>query len=151
MKEMLNRTFYKTVGFYLAIATILLALVANIVYLSFDGTLLEYKNALATIPTFVGIVAYFGFVLFKKTDRYAALPLWACVFTSFMMFIAYVYMYFSAVFYNGISTEALQLIDGKIIISIVFYLLAAIVGNVAIYFKTEAQNKNIDQKMEEHA
>ncbi len=148
MKEMLNRTFYKTIGFYLAIATILLALVANIVYLSFDGTLLEYKNALATIPTFVGIVAYLGLLLFKKTDRYAALPLWACVFTSFMMFIAYVYMYFSAVFYNGISAEALQLIDSKIIVTIVFYVLASITGNVAIYCKAESKNKNVDQKAE---
>ena len=135
MKQYLNTSFYKTIGFYFAIVSILLALFGNIFYLGFSGPLLEYRNALATIPAFVGIAVYALLLLFKKTSKFASIALWALNLTTFLLFVLYVYMYFSGVFYNGVTAEAMALIDSKVILCIVFYLLAAVLSNVAIYLK----------------
>lgn len=135
MKKYLNASFYRTVGFYFAIVSILLALLGNIFYLGFSGTLLEYRNALATIPAFVGIAVYAGLLLFKKTSNYASIALWVLNLVTFLLFVLYVYMYFSGVFYNGVTPEAIALVDSKVILCIVFYLLAAVFSNVSIYLK----------------
>ncbi|HBE99294.1 MAG TPA: hypothetical protein DDW18_04645 [Firmicutes bacterium] len=140
MKKYLNTSFYKTVGFYFAIVSILLAIFGNIFYLGFSGTLLEYRNASATIPAFVAIAVYGGLLLFKKTSNFASIALWALNFVTFLLFILYVYMYFSGVFYNGVTSEAIALIDGKVILCIVFYSLAAIFSNVSIYLKGRKDN-----------
>lgn len=137
----MNKTFYKCPGFYIAICSILLAVIANCVYLSFSDALLEYVNVSATIPAFLGIFVYAGLLLYKRTSKYSPLVLWVLNLISFLLFILYVYMYFSGVFYNGITAEALSLIDAKVIWSVVLYFLSAVLSNVAIYLKSEKEIK----------
>ena len=134
---MFNKTFYKTPGFYVAIAAIILSVIGSIFYFSFSGDLSEYKNVTSTIFAFVGILVYMGLVCFRKTDKFSGLGLWAFLLVTFVLYIHNVYMYFSGIFYNGITSEALKLIDSKVILSAVFYLLSVVVANVSIYLKHE--------------
>ena len=76
-----------------------------------------------------------GLLLFKKTSNYASIALWVLNLVTFLLFVLYVYMYFSGVFYNGVTPEAIALVDSKVILCIVFYLLAAVFSNVSIYLK----------------
>lgn len=141
----MNKTFYKCPGFYIAVCSIIFSLVANFVYLSFSDTLLEYRDPMATIPAFVGIAVYVVLLLFKKTSKYSPFILWILNFVSLLLFILYVYMYFSGVFYNGVTSEAIALIDGRVIVSAVFYILSAIASNVAIYLKAEKSSSTIKE------
>ena len=44
-------------------------------------------------------------------------------------------MYFTGIFYNGVSAEAFALIDPIVMISTVCFIVALLLSNVAFYFK----------------
>lgn len=132
---MINKNLYKTPGFYVSLSSIVLLLLGVIVYMTFGGNLEEYKNLIVLVPTLLGIASYFGLAFFTKTSKYAGFLLWVGELFCFLLFVRYVYMYFSGVFYNGITSEAIKLIDSKVILSAVFLLASIILGNVGVYLK----------------
>lgn len=44
-------------------------------------------------------------------------------------------MYFTGVFYNGVTSEAIALINKGVLVSVVFYLITCVISNIAVWLK----------------
>ena len=136
MKKELNLNCYKTVGFYFSVVSMILLILSMVLYKTkFTGILSEYYNNVVFIPAIIGLVLSVILLIFNKTSKYSPIVLWVCTFISFLLFIQAIYMYFTGVFYNGVTSEAIALINKGVLVSVVFYLIACVISNVAVWLK----------------
>lgn len=128
--------FYTSTGFYLSLITAVLSIAAAIIYgAGFQKeTLTEYFSAMVVVLPIIGVVMYIVFAAFEKTAPLAPVALWAFEFAGLLTFISTAYMYLSGIFYNGVSMEAMAAIDPAYLMTVVFLLVACIVGNVSLWF-----------------
>lgn len=136
MKKELNLNCYKTVGFYFSVVSMILLILSMVLYKTkFTGILSEYYNNVVFIPTIIGLVLSVILLIFNKTSKYSPIVLWVCTFISFLLFIQAIYMYFTGVFYNGVTSEAIALINKGVLVSVVFYLITCVISNIAVWLK----------------
>lgn len=136
MKKELNLNCYKTVGFYFSVVSMILLILSMILYKTkFTGILSEYYNNVVFIPAIIGLVLSVILLIFNKTSKYSPIVLWVCTFISFLLFIQAIYMYFTGVFYNGVTSEAIALINKGVLVSVVFYLITCVISNIAVWLK----------------
>ena len=136
MKKELNLNCYKTVGFYFSVVSMILLILSMVLYKTkFTGILSEYYNNVVFIPAIIGLVLSVILLIFNKTSKYSPIVLWVCTFISFLLFIQAIYMYFTGVFYNGVTSEAIALINKGVLVSVVFYLITCVISNIAVWFK----------------
>ena len=142
MKNILNLSFYKQKGFYVSLASIILLLVANVCYLTgFTGLLLEYNDSNVMLISVIGILVFIVLLLLKYTSNYSPIVLWMVNVVAFLSFILNIYMYFTGVFYNGLTAEAFGLIEPIVLVSLVLFLISMIVSNVSMYMNHVATKK----------
>ena len=136
MKKELNLNCYKTVGFYFSVVSMILLILSMVLYKTkFTGILSEYYNNVVFIPAIIGLVLSVILLIFNKTSKYSPIVLWVCTFISFLLFIQAIYMYFTGVFYNGVTSEAIALINKGVLVSVVFYLINCVLSNIALWLK----------------
>ena len=136
MKKELNLNCYKTVGFYFSVVSMILLILSMVLYKTkFTGILSEYYNNVVFIPAIIGLVLSVILLIFNKTSKYSPIVLWVCTFISFLLFIQAIYMYFTGVFYNGVNSEAIALINKGVLVSVVFYLITCVISNIAVWLK----------------
>lgn len=136
MKKELNLNCYKTVGFYFSVVSMILLILLMVLYKTkFTGILSEYYNNVVFIPAIIGLVLSVILLIFNKTSKYSPIVLWVCTFISFLLFIQAIYMYFTGVFYNGVTSEAIALINKGVLVSVVFYLITCVISNIAVWLK----------------
>lgn len=136
MKKELNLNCYKTVGFYFSVVSMILLILSMVLYKTkFTGILSEYYNNVVFIPAIIGLVLSVILLIFNKTSKYSPIVLWVCTFSSFLLFIQAIYMYFTGVFYNGVTSEAIALINKGVLVSVVFYLITCVISNIAVWLK----------------
>lgn len=136
MKKELNLNCYKTVGFYFSVVSMILLILSMVLYKTkFTGILSEYCNNVVFIPAIIGLVLSVILLIFNKTSKYSPIVLWVCTFISFLLFIQAIYMYFTGVFYNGVTSEAIALINKGVLVSVVFYLITCVISNIAVWLK----------------
>ncbi|WP_400252803.1 hypothetical protein [Methanobrevibacter smithii] len=136
MKKELNLNCYKTVGFYFSVLSMILLILSMVLYKTkFTGILSEYYNNVVFIPAIIGLVLSVILLIFNKTSKYSPIVLWVCTFISFLLFIQAIYMYFTGVFYNGVTSEAIALINKGVLVSVVFYLITCVISNIAVWLK----------------
>lgn len=136
MKKELNLNCYKTVGFYFSVVSMILLILSMVLYKTkFTGILAEYYNNVVFIPAIIGLVLSVILLIFNKTSKYSPIVLWVCTFISFLLFIQAIYMYFTGVFYNGVTSEAIALINKGVLVSVVFYLITCVISNIAVWLK----------------
>jgi len=136
MKKELNLNCYKTVGFYFSVVSIILLILSMVLYKTkFTGILSEYYSNVVFIPAIIGLVLSVILLIFNKTSKYSPIVLWVCTFISFLLFIQAIYMYFTGVFYNGVTSEAIALINKGVLVSVVFYLITCVISNIAVWLK----------------
>lgn len=136
MKKELNLNCYKTVGFYFSVVSMILLILSMVLYKTkFTGILSEYYNNVVFIPAIIGLVLSVILLIFNKTSKYSPIVLWVCTFISFLLFIQVIYMYFTGVFYNGVTSEAIALINKGVLVSVVFYLITCVISNIAVWLK----------------
>lgn len=136
MKKELNLNCYKTVGFYFSVVSMILLILSMVLYKTkFTGILSEYYNNVVFIPAIIGLVLSAILLIFNKTSKYSPIVLWVCTFISFLLFIQAIYMYFTGVFYNGVTSEAIALINKGVLVSVVFYLITCVISNIAVWLK----------------
>ncbi len=136
MKKELNLNCYKTVGFYFSVVSMILLILSMVLYKTkFTGILSEYYNNVVFIPAIIGLVLSVILLIFNKTSKYSPIVLWVCTFISFLLFIQTIYMYFTGVFYNGVTSEAIALINKGVLVSVVFYLITCVISNIAVWLK----------------
>lgn len=136
MKKELNLNCYKTVGFYFSVVSMILLILSMVLYKTkFTGILSEYYSNVVFIPAIIGLVLSVILLIFNKTSKYSPIVLWVCTFISFLLFIQAIYMYFTGVFYNGVTSEAIALINKEVLVSVVFYLITCVISNIAVWLK----------------
>ena len=136
MKKELNLNCYKTVGFYFSVVSMIFLILSMVLYKTkFTGILSEYYNNVVFIPAIIGLVLSVILLIFNKTSKYSPIVLWVCTFISFLLFIQAIYMYFTGVFYNGVTSEAIALINKGVLVSVVFYLITCVISNIAVWLK----------------
>ena len=136
MKKEFNLNCYKTVGFYFSIVSMILLIISMVLYKTkFTGILSEYYSSAVFIPAIIGLVLGVILLIFNKTAKYSPIVLWVCTFISFLLFIQAIYMYFTGVFYNGVTSEAIALINKGVLVSVVFYLITCVISNIAVWLK----------------
>lgn len=136
MKKELNLNCYKTVGFYFSFVSMILLILSMVLYKTkFTGILSEYYSNVVFIPAIIGLVLSVILLIFNKTSKYSPIVLWVCTFISFLLFIQAIYMYFTGVFYNGVTSEAIALINKGVLVSVVFYLITCVISNIAVWLK----------------
>lgn len=136
MKKELNLNCYKTVGFYFSVVSMILLILSMVLYKTkFTGILSEYYNNVVFIPAIIGLVLSVILLIFNKTSKYSPIVLWVCTFINFLLFIQAIYMYFTGVFYNGVTSEAIALINKGVLVSVVFYLITCVISNIAVWLK----------------
>ena len=134
MKKELNLNCYKTVGFYFSVVSMILLILSMVLYKTkFTGILSEYYSNVVFIPAIIGLVLSVILLIFNKTSKYSPIVLWVCTFISFLLFIQAIYMYFTGVFYNGVTSEAIALINKGVLVSVVFYLITCVISNIAVW------------------
>lgn len=141
--KIFNFSFLKRVGFYFSVASIVTMMAAVLSYINgFTGVLLEYNSSNVMDVALVGIAAFFVLLLIDFTSNVAPVALWICSFATFLMYVSNIYMYFTGIFYNGVSAEAFQLIDPAVMLSTILFVLSFIVGNVAMYMNHSATEED---------
>lgn len=136
MKKELNLNCYKTVGFYFSVVSMILLILSMVLYKTkFTGILSEYYSNVVFIPAIIGLVLSVILLIFNKTSKYSPIVLWVCTFISFLLFIQAIYMYFTGVFYNGVTSEAIALINKGVLVCVVFYLITCVISNIAVWLK----------------
>ena len=132
----LNFKFFRRLGFYISLISAVCLVAANVSYRSgFTGNLLEYNINNVMPVTIAGIAGFAVLLLFRPTANHAPLALWGGAFASFLVYIQNIYMYFTGIFYNGVSAEAFALIDPVVLTSTLLFVVAFVTANIAIYCK----------------
>lgn len=141
-----NSNFFKKAGFYFSLVSVISLIAAVLSYTNgFTGTLLEYNGGNVMTIAIAGIAAFALLLLFKPTANYAPLVLWGGSFASLLAYISNIYMYFTGVFYNGVSAEAFALIDPVVLISTILFLISFVTANIAMYMKHSAEEDKRDE------
>ncbi len=137
-----NFDFFKRVGFYVSLVSIatLLAAVLSYTY-GFTDALLEYNSSNVMTIGLIGIAAFFVLLVFEFTSNYAPLALWIFSFASLLAYVSNIYMYFTGIFYNGVSLEAFKLIDSTVLISTALFVISFVAANVAMYLRHSAEEE----------
>lgn len=141
--KLFNFSFLKRAGFYVSVVSIVTMMAAVFSYINgFTDVLLEYNSSNVMTFALVGVVAFFVLLLIDFTSNVAPVVLWICSFATFLVYVNNIYMYFTGIFYNGISAEAFQLIDPAVMISTILFVVSFIVGNIAMYMNHSATKED---------
>lgn len=141
-----NFKFFKKIGFYFSLASAVSLVAAALSYTNgFTGTLLEYNGGNVLTVALAGVAAFVLLLLFNPTANYAPMVLWIGAFVSLLAYVSNIYMYFTGIFYNGLSAEAFGLIDPVVLTSTVLFLISFITANIAMYMKHSAQEDKSDE------
>ena len=137
--RLFNLQFFRRIGFYFSLASVITLIAAALSYVNgFTGVLLEYNSSNVLNIALIGVALFFVLLVIDFTSNYAPLALWIVSFVSLLAYVNNIYMYFTGIFYNGISAEAFALIDPTVMISTVLFVISFVLGNVAIYLNHSA-------------
>ncbi len=140
--RLFNFEFFKRTGFYVSLVSIASLVAAALTYtLGFTDALLEYNSSNVMSIALIGIVAFFVLLVLEPTSNYAPLVLWLFSFASLLAYVSNIYMYFTGVFYNGVSLEAFKLIDSTVLISTALFVVSFVAANVAMYLRHSAEEE----------
>ena len=140
--SLFNFEFFKRVGFYISLVSIASLIAGAVSYtLGFTENLLEYNASNVLSFSLIAVAAYFVMLIIEPLANYAPVVLFGGVFVSFLMYVNNIYMYFTGIFYNGVSAEAFALIDPIVMISMVCFVVALVASNVAFYFRHSAEEE----------
>lgn len=143
----LNFKFFKRIGFYVSLISAICLVAANVSYTNgFTGNLLEYNINNVMPVTLVGVIGFAALLLFRPTANYAPLVLWGGAFVSLLVYVQNIYMYFTGIFYNGISAEAFALIDPVVWTSTLLFAISFISANISMYMKHSVEEVEPDEK-----
>lgn len=143
----LNFKFFKRVGFYFSLVSVICLAAAAVSYTNgFTGNLLEYNENNVITLAVAAICAFIVLLLFKPASNYAPMVLWGGAFACLLVYIQNIYMYFTGIFYNGISAEAFALIDPVVLKSTLLFAISFVTANTAMYMKHSGEEDDKDEK-----
>lgn len=122
----------KAVGFYVSAASVVLSLATLLVYALYGtvGGGAQYFSPTALVLLIVSILAFCGMCIFRVTAPWASFVQAVFLFASFLVCLYSCYMYFSEVFYGGITERAFELMNKYFLFSLILYLLSVLTSQV---------------------
>lgn len=134
MKEFLKN---KSIGgFYVPAVSVILSVVAVIVYaVGFNGTI-YYSTMVVALPL-VASVLFVVLSMVKQTANLASMVAGILQFVSLLMFISVSYMYLTEAFFGGISLEAIANMNTAWPVTLILLIVNVIVCNIGFYKKQE--------------
>ena len=130
----INLKFFRSIGFYFSAVSLVTLIIAVTTYTTgFTGGLLEYNGTNVLNIALIGSAVFVALLLFEPTANLAPLALWISVWMSILAFAKNVYMYFTGIFFNGVTAEAFGLIDDVVINCIVLFVVSFVTSNIALY------------------
>lgn len=142
MKEFIKT---RSIGFFLAAASILFSLLNLILYIVYfmvgEGS--QYASLAALLLLIGSIVCYIPLSYFKKTERIAVLLEAILLFLSFLFHIYSSYRYFTEVFYGGFNMNSLGMMNSCFLCSYIFYVLSLILSQISVYMKQSKDMENV--------
>lgn len=138
-----NFQFFKRTGFYFSLASVIALIAASLSYVNgFTDVLLEYNNSNVLYISLIGAVVFALMLVFEPTSNYAPLALWVVSFVSLLVYVNNIYMYFTGIFYNGISADAFALIDSIVMVSTILFVVSFVVANISMYMNHSATEED---------
>lgn len=143
------KEYFKTrgIGFYFTLVVVILSFIGVIIYVvAFNNdTWVSYMHWSVILFLSLSIIFGAGLSIFNVTSSWAPAAATLFNFLSFLMFMRYGYMYFSQIFYSGITISLIFQMYYGYLASLILYILALGLGIAAIslkqYKKVENQEK----------
>lgn len=131
--------YFKTrgVGFYFTAVAVVLSFIQFIIYIA-AFTPAAWISYMHWSVVFFAVVAIAGGIvlsLFDKTAGFAPAIVTLAEFLSFLMFMRYGYMYFSQIFFSGVSLTLIFQMYYGYLGSLILYFLTFIIGIAAIFIR----------------
>lgn len=145
------KDFFKSrsIGFYFTVIAVLFAVIQLIIYaVAFSAVaFVKYKHWSVILCSVFAIILGLGFSCTRWTQTFAPLAVLVFELLSFLMFVKYGYMYFSELFFAGISATAISQMYYGYMASIIFYVLCWASG-IAAMFLRQSKNAKIQKGAE---
>lgn len=140
----------KALGFYFTAAVVALSIAQLIVYVAaFTPVSWEsYMHWTVIFFSVLAILSGIGLSVMKITSPWAPVAATLMEFLSFLMFMRYGYMYFSQIFYSGISLTLIFQMYYGYLISIILYLVIFGLGIAAISLRQNKPDGNAKVEVE---
>ena len=139
------KEFFTTrwLGFYFTAALVVLSFVQLIIYaVAFSPVSWEsYKHWTVIFFAVLAIVCGAVMPFFRVTAPWSAAAATLMEFLSFLMFVRYGYMYFSQIFFGGVSISLFFQMYYGYLASLILYVLCFAIGIAAIFLKQERKTK----------
>ena len=135
-QEIKNTVTHKRAGFYVGLASAVLAVVQAVLYKASYGST-AYYDPLAVALAIVGVAVFVAASLSHYSSPYASVVLAVCNFLGLLLFINASYMYLADVFYGGINAASFAALRKDYVACVLLSLAATVSANVAVYLKQD--------------
>lgn len=145
----LVKDFFKSrsIGFYFTLIAIAIAIVQVIIYATaFSGVaFIKYKHWSVILCSVLAIVLGAAMSCTKWTESFAPLVVFIFELLSFLMFIKYGYMYFSELFFAGVTPERISQMYYGYMASIILYVVCWAVSIAAVFMRQSRKSKAVKE------
>ena len=131
------KTFFsnKKINFFVGFACAILLIFLGIFYAITYSAETAYYNPIVWIIALIGGFGFIGLSLTKYTIPFAPVFLGLGGLGTFTSHIRYCYMYFTNIFFNGVTFKAILDMNLTCTLTILIPLIALVVGIVLMYLK----------------
>ena len=124
----------KRINYFVGLAFAILMIFLGIFYaVTYNAE--TYYNAIVWIIAIIGGLAYIGLSIFDITAPFAPILLGLGGLGAFTSHIRYCYMYFTNIFFNGVTLKAILVMNFTCTLAIVIPLITLIASIVLMYLK----------------
>lgn len=139
------------IGFYFTAVAVVMSLIQMIIYISAftPAAWVSYMHWSVILFAVIAIVGGIALSIFDRTAGFAPALVTLMEFLSFLMFMRYGYMYFSQIFFSGVTLTLIFQMYYGYLGSLILYFLTFIVGIAAIFIrqvKVPASNAKAEVK-----
>ena len=134
----------KTIGYYLGLVAAILLVFVGIFYGVTYAAETAYYNAIVWLLAVVGGLGYIGLSCFDITAPFAPIAVGWGALGTFVAHLRYVYMYFTNIFFNGVTMDALLSMNFTVVLTIIGPIVCLILAIISFFtkpLKKEAKNE----------
>lgn len=135
----------KTVGYYIGLVSAVLLLFIGIYYAATYASETAYYNAVVWLLAVFGGLGYIALSLFDVTAALAPIAAGFGALGTFVAHLRYVYMYFTNIFFNGVTMDALMSMNFTVTLTILGPIVCLVLAIVSFYKKPLKKEKKDEE------
>jgi len=125
----------KTVGYYIGLGASVLLLFVGVFYAATFASETAYYNAIVWVLAIVGALGYIGLSILDVTAPFAPIAVGLGPLGTFVSHLRYVYMYFTNIFFNGVTMDALMSMNFTVTLTILGPIVCLVLAITCFYMK----------------